>query len=210
MTTVVLMTSRSGSSLVCRILAEHGLRWQDGKHNPVQAARGHDVASYHTYEHPTIKAALKSCTHKDRKKRRWPTGEMIATTNPRLDILKKTMLECDPIDFVKSGVEFAQLWDDWAQLSGRVVNFIKVYRPPEDIAASLERRGIGSYNLGYETAVKRLKLMEKIPGWTVATNMLMATEDWGYSGIEDAVRSCGIEFDPVACNNAIKPEKFHV
>lgn len=210
---VVLMTSRSGSSLVCRILAEHGLRWQDGGTNPSQPIRGRDTASYFTYEHPSLKAAMKSCTHKSKIKRRWPKGDMVETTNPRLDIMKEAMKRCDnwhPIDFVKAGAEFANLWKDWGDMMRREINFIKVYRPPEDIAASLERRDIGPYDIGYEVAVKRLKLMDTVPGITVATNMLMDTADWGYSGIEDAVLSCGIEFDPEMCGKAIQPEKFHV
>jgi hypothetical protein len=208
---VVLMTSRSGSSMVCRILSEHGLRWRDGNADPYQSASGIDTHGYRTYEHPAIKAALKSCIHKDPKKRKWPKGDMVATTNPRLDILKAAMGWPDdlPIDFVKSGVEFADLWQDWADLASIPITFIKVYRPPEDVAASLERRRIGSYQEGYDVAVKRLRLMDGIPGVTVATNMLIHRVDWGYSGIEDAVLSCGVEFDPDACRRAIEPEKFH-
>lgn len=210
---VVLMTSRSGSSMVCRVLAEHGLRWKDKAQSPRQHPRGNGTHGYATYEHPGLKATMKSCVHKEPKKRKWPKGDMVETTNPRLDIMKAAMQRIDseyPIDFVKAGVEFAQLWDDWAALAGRVINFIKVYRPPEDIAASLERRGIGPYDLGYEVAIKRIKLMAQVPGFTVATNMLIDEVDWEYSGIKEAVLSCGVEFDLEKCRRAIQPEKFHV
>jgi len=198
--------------MVCKILAEHGLLWRDGTSDPFQAARGNDTHAYKTYEHPTIKAALKSCIDRDPKKRQWPKGTMVEVTNPRLDIMKDTMQRCDnwhPIDFVKSGVEFADLWSAWGALASRKINFIKVYRPPEDIAASLERRGIGPYDLGYEIAAKRIKLMDGIPGVTVATNMLMNELDWGYSGIEDAVLSCGIEWNRESTLWGIQREKFH-
>ncbi len=211
--TVVLMTSRSGSSMVCKILAEHGLRWQDGGFDPKQSSRGKDTHEYRTYEHPTIKATLKSCTHKVPRKRHWPLGEMVATTNPRLDIMKVVMAfvqgRC-PIDFFKAGVEFADLIQDWGDLASRKINFIKVYRPPEDVAASLERRKIGSYALGYEVACKRLSLMDDVPGVTVATNMLIDEVDWPMSGIEDALWYCKTKFDPEAVRRAIQPEKFHV
>lgn len=205
---VVLMTSRSGSSLVCRILAEHGLRWQDKGSNPLQSARG-GGAGYYTYEHPSIKAALKSCTHKDKRYQKWPQGEMVTTTNPRLDILK-TAMENEDIDFFKAGCEFADLIKDWSDLVRVKMNFIKVYRPPEDIAASLERRGIGPYELGYEIACKRLQLMDTVPGITVATNMLIDRTDWEMSGIYEAIRSCGVQFSEHKILKAIQPEKFHV
>ena len=205
------MTSRSGSSLVCGILAAHGLAWQDGNSDPRQHYRGPGSYGYRTFEHPSIKAMLKTTIHPEKKCQKWPKGDMVPVTNPKLDIMKRGMQNAYwlPLDFVKSGVEFADLWKAWGELASIDINFIKVYRPPEDIAASLERRGIGPYDVGYEVACKRLELMDTVPGVTVATNMLMAEEDWHVSDIKRAVESCGVKWDRAATKLVIDPEKFH-
>jgi len=205
---VVLMTSRSGSSMVCRVLAEHGLLWKDGQNDPVQIGHGVENASYKTYEHPGWKKCMKSLVSDNNPK--WPLGEMLEPTPMRINKLLAYYINQPQIDFVKVGVEFAQCWQEFAAHTGKSVDFIKVYRPPEDIAESLERRHIGSYALGYKVAVKRLKLMEGLPGEFVATNLLVGTgEDQALSGIYEALRDCKIEVDYGAVIRAIEPEKFH-
>ena len=200
---IVLMTSRSGSSLVCKILAAHGLRWRDGNQMPMQQARG-TAAGYYTYEHPTIKAALKKCTPNGH----WPMGDMVKVSNRRLDIMKK-LVDIKDIDFVKAAAEFADLWLAWAAMMSEPINFIKVYRPPEDIADSLMRRGLGEWQLGYEISEKRLGLMESLSGRWVSTNLLVKG-DWTSCGITQALDDVAGYHDEKLIVSSIEYEKFHV
>jgi hypothetical protein len=132
---IVLMTSRSGSSLVCKILAAHGLTWQDGNRHPEQLPRG-SAAGYPTFEHPGWKAALK----KTAPGGKWPLGYLVPVTDERLKVMLYAYGSYDGPDFVKSGVEFAALWMALGTEIGIDVKFIKVRRPVEQIAASLARR----------------------------------------------------------------------
>jgi len=200
---LVLMTSRSGSSLVCKILAAHGLRWQDGNLNPMQQTRG-GVAPYYTYEHTTIKRALKRCTPDGH----WPMGEMVEVTNKRLDLMKAT-ININGLDFLKVAAEFADLWLAWGAMMSEPINFIKVYRPPEDIADSLVRRGIGAWQLGYDVSTKRMELMEPLEGRWVSTPPL-ANSDWERSGIVQVLDETAGYHDEKLIKGAIEKGKFHV
>jgi hypothetical protein len=192
--------------MVCRVLAEHGLLWKDGSQDPVQLGRVEGAASYKTYEHPGWKKCMKSLTGDGH----WPLGEMLEATPQRINKLLAYYISQPQVDFVKVGVEFADCWRAFADHTGKTVNFIKVYRPPEDIAESLERRNIGSYDLGYSVAVKRLNLMENLPGEFVATNLLVGDEeDRAVSGIYQALRDCQVGIDYATVNQAIEPNKFH-
>ena len=141
----------------------------------------------------------------------WPLGDMLKPTPDRVNAIMGYYINQPQVDFVKVGVEFAECWRAFARDTGKQIDFIKVYRPPEDIAGSLERRNIGSYELGFEIACKRLSLMEGLPGEMVATNMLVSDdeEDRAISGMYQALRACQIEVDYGAVMKAIEPQKFH-
>lgn len=197
------MTSRSGSSLVCKILAAHGLRWRDGNQMPMQQARG-GAAGYYTYEHPSIKKALKKCTPDGH----WPLGDMLEVTNGRLDTMK-SLIDIKSIDFVKAAAEFADLWVAWGAMMSEPINFIKVYRPPEDIADSIVRRGIGEWQLGYDISKKRMKLMEPLNGRWVSTDSLVK-DNWLGSGIVQTLDEVAGYHEKKLIVGAIDKEKFHV
>lgn len=199
---VVLMTSRSGSSLVCKILAAHGLRWQHGKEFPEQVRRG-EGHPYATYENHHVKEALRKCS----PGKKWPMGKLLPVTNKRLDILKHAMLD-ENIDFVKSGVEFAELWAAWGEVICERINFVKVYRPPQAVADSFVRRGIGEWQLAHDTAQARFRLMDDIPGHWVYTHKL-ASGNFYEANIQRAVMSCGAIFDADITDSCIKRGIFH-
>ena len=201
---VVLMTSRSGSSLVCKILAAHGLKWQDGSDNPSQSGSG-DAAGYPTFEHPGWKATLKSTTTNGK----WPLGYLVPNSDERFEIMERYYANTPSVDFVKSGVEFAALWMALADNVGFDINFTLVRRPVEQIAASLARRGIGDAALGAEVARRRFKLMDMIQGVDVHTDVLAKTNLWRRSGIREALEQCGVVPDNNVIREQIDGKIFH-
>ena len=202
---VVLMTSRSGSSMVCKMLAEHGLAWKDPTKGPPRQPQHRDRPPYFTYEHPSIKATLKRTTPNGK----WPRGDMVRVTNRRLNILKSHLTDdWDDVDFFKAGVEFADLIREFSLMKeAREPKFIKVYRPPEDVADSLANRGLGEWFVGYEVAQKRFSLMEGVDGHTICTPLL-AQYQWQMSGAQEAFEACGIQFDEDAAKRSIEDGLF--
>jgi len=201
---IVLMTSRSGSSLVCKILAAHGLKWQDGDQNPEQYASG-GAAGYKTFEHPGWKAQLKRTAPGGK----WPLGFLVPNSEDRLKIMLNAYGSFNGPDFVKSGVEFAALWMALGAELNIDMKFIKVRRPVEQIAASLARRGIGDAALGAEVARRRFKLMDMIEGPDVHTDVLVNSGMWRRSGIREALIQCGVKPDHMLIRQQIEPGKFH-
>ena len=197
---VVLMTSRSGSSLVCGILAAHGLKWSDGKNDPMGAGGGKPI--YRAFENTTIKRTMAKIPNG-----KSPRGDIVPVTNTAIDIMKKVMATQD-VDFVKSSAEYVDIWQAWSECVRVPVHFIKVYRPPEDILESWYRRNKGDRADAEKVIRKRMKIMDDVEGRFIATNMLMDYEDWGMSGIKDAFKYCGVEFDPYLADAVIKPEVF--
>jgi hypothetical protein len=163
-----------------------------------------DVAQYYTYEHPTIKRALKRCTPDGH----WPMGEMVEVSNKRLDLMKRT-ININGLDFLKVAAEFADLWLAWGAMMSEPINFIKVYRPPEDIADSLVRRGIGAWQLGYDVSKKRMELMEPLNGRWVSTDLLVKG-DWTSCGIVQTLDDVAGYHDEKLIVGSIEYEKFHV
>ena len=210
---IVLMTSRSGSSLVCKILAAHGLRWQDGNKNPEQNPRG-GAAGYPTYEHPGWKATMK----KTAPGGKWPLGDLVPVNDERMGILNAYWLrQCHGKvlpDFIKCGVEFAGLWMAQEENIHSRISFICVRRPIEQIAASLARRGIGDAAYGAEIAERRFKLMDMVKEtWPfvvdVDTHVLAKTGMWRKSGIREAIRLAGGEPSNLIIKDQIKPDIYH-
>ncbi len=202
---IVLMTSRSGSSLVCKILAYHGLKWQWKKENPTQV---NGKIPYFTYENPKWKKVMKSCA----PNKKWPLGTLVPATDDRVSIIDHYYKNSERMDFIKIGVEFAALWMAHADMVGYEVNFIKVRRPPEDVAKSLRRRGVGGFDKGLEVAQRRFKLMDMVPGVDVHTNLLVANDPVTVrrSGIYEALRSCGVTPSQSNIKNAIMKGALHV
>lgn len=203
---VVLMTSRSGSSLVCRILAAHGLTWKDGTRDPSQSG-GPDSAGYRTFEHPGWKATLKKTSPSGK----WPLGYLVPVTDERLAIVQEYYEKGKnaQVDFVKSGVEFAGLWMALSDALDLDFRFIKVRRPVPQIAASIARRGIGDATLAAEVARRRFALMDNIPGPDVESHTLVSRGLWRMSGIREALIECGVEPDHLLIRQQVEPGKFH-
>jgi hypothetical protein len=201
---IVLMTSRSGSSLVCSILAAHGLTWALNNERPAQLPRG-EGAGYETFEHHGWKATLKKTTTNNK----WPLGYLVPVTNKGLDIMKAYYKTVPPVDFVKSGVEFVGMWMALSDLLDIDMKFIKVRRPVEQIAASLARRGLGDVELGREVAERRFKLMNNIEGPDVHTDVLVHSGLWRRSGIREALIQCGVEPRHDLIRERINTKIFH-
>lgn len=204
---VVLMTSRSGSSLVCKILAAHGLSWSWKGDNPIQHGDGVTTASYLTYEHQGWKNTLK-CTCPSGK---WPLGFLVPVNDDRLTLMLNYWRSGRDaqVDFVKSGVEFAGLWMALGDELGMDIKFIKVRRPVEQVAASLARRRLGDALLGAEVAERRFRLMDNIEGPDVHTDVLTHSGMWRRSGIREALIQCGVDPRHDLIRQQINPAIFH-
>lgn len=197
----VLMTSRSGSSMVCRILAEHGLKWNDPNcPEPRQLAKG-GRAGYDTYENRPLKLALKRIADG-----RWPHGKF---WSPRdWDIRRfNEWWKSQNIDFAKMAVEMAPLAEHWALRYGHDIRFIKVVRPADQVARSHEARFGRNYQEAFNMALTRYRLMNTLPGVMVHSEKIV-DHRWNDSGLLDAFADCGLDFNEEAARRAIQPSKL--
>lgn len=206
----VAMTSRSGSSMVARVFAEHGLRYCDPRvPRDANMQWSHKYGSYYTYEHYRLKMA---CRHASGGV--WPRGEMVDPATADLTYLRRELddREHADIDFVKMGVEFYECFAFLAQEKRVRLDLVKVRRPPDAVAASLLRRNHLANAEGITQAVEvakaRFKLMDRLPGVNVYSDML-ARGDWEASGIVAAFEVCGYQFDPAAAARAVERDKYH-
>lgn len=202
----VLMTSRSGSSMVCKLLAEHGLKWNDPAcTEPRQRAAG-GRAEYNTYENRPLKNTLRDICN--RHGRDWPQCHF--WTSDAIDgdvvLLDRWYIDQD-VQFAKMAVEFGELAMRWSDVTGITADFIKVRRDPRAVADSHKARFGRDWDNAYSIALKRYALMDQLPGYDVYTDLL-ALGHWNDSGIVHALTRCGVEFDFEAADRAVDTKKF--
>lgn len=188
--------------MIAGIFAAHGLRYLDpnaSAYMHTQYAPNH--VPYHTYENHAIKEACRTLAGY-----KWPLGNMVDPTHLDLTPLRRTLDRLEP-DFVKLGVEFYECFATLAHEARTRLDVVKVRRAPEMVADSLSRRFGGDQAEGLRVAKARYKLMDKIPGVNVYSE-LVARGDWAGSGLTAAFEILGLEFNPRAAQSAVKEGIF--
>lgn len=204
--TLLLMTSRSGSSMVADIFERHGFRWaKNPKKNPVVGRRIH----YRSFENQTIKLYLKSAFGT-------PLGDMVTFDDRHVsefDVVLRREFEgtrgapC----FWKGAVEFFPLWNGLAE-EGRIkIEPIVIYRPMEKVIESVlaKRGGRGSLPEARAITKKRYEILHELMSESaypaVMTDELVSGK---LSSIEQAFAEYGHGFDPAIARAVIDPSKW--
>lgn len=200
----VLMTSRSGSSMVCKLLAEHGLKWRDPTCPEPRQRAANGRAGYETYENRPLKNTLKAIASAGGEG--WPHCRFWAPTTPDIDLFDRWW-DSQDIEFAKMAVEFAPLATAWAARGGHDMKFLKVMRDPVAVADSHTTRFRRDWEEAFDYACRRYELMDQLPGECVYTDEL-AELDWFGSNIRKALASVGVAFNEAAARRAIDVRKF--
>lgn len=189
------MTSRSRSSLVSKIFANHGVWWGDTP----KMSRG-----YSTYENQVIKRIQKDTIKP--KEGRLPYCEKLELNQEVLDTfhekLKTHLYETMPISFskwsMKTGVEYFNAWKDLNPYN------IFIKRNPNSIAKSIQDKKIGDFDSAYRAANWRFDYMDEIQkeygGVVIDTDNIISGN---YKEVKEAMEYCEIEFDQTALESSI-------
>lgn len=206
--TLLLMTSRSGSSMVAEIFEQHGWKWASNpKKNPVV---GRNVR-YRSFENQVIKGYLKS-------EFGTPLGDMItfddrhvAEFHALLNREFSGMLRWNVRHFWKGAVEFFPLWNGLAEDRLIQIEPIVVYRPLEKVIESVlaKRGGRGSLPEARAITEKRYDILHELMSESaypaVMTDELVSGN---LSSIEQAFAEYGHGFDPAVARAVIDPSKW--
>ncbi len=189
------MTSRSRSSLVSKIFANHGVWWG----NTPKTSRG-----YQTYENQIIKQIQKDTIKP--KKGILPFCEELELTEESIKsfhaVLKKHYLSNCPQETnrwsMKTGVEYFNAWKDLNPYN------IFIKRDPKGVANSIVEKGIGEYQHAFDAAQWRYNYMhrieEKFGGVFISTDDIIKGD---YKAVREAIEYCGIEYNAKAVEAAI-------
>lgn len=180
---VLWMTSRSRSSLVSRIFAEHGIWWGD----TFVKTKG----DYITYENSDIKRIQKNLKIDNSKK--LPFCKEIHPDQETRDRFKRELTRVvHPSKrwSMKTGVEYFNLWSDLKPYN------IFIYRNPEDVAKSVFEKGGESVEGAYNAAIWRYDYMkqcrDKYGGEWIDTDDIVRGD---YTKVEKALAYCDIIYD---------------
>jgi len=184
------MTSRSRSSLVSRIFAEHGVWW--GEHQT------RDPAGYDWYENLNIKKLH------NKYKPQWGRPYMRPVGAP-MEVFKQFQSEVlkevsgHDIWSMKTGVEYFPAYKALNPYN------IFIYRPPEDVTNSLcKKQPNRSYDETIKTVVWRYEymkeLLDKYGGRWVETDNIINND---FTEIREALEYCGIGYNEEKTKRAI-------
>lgn len=192
------MTSRSRSSLVSKIFANHGVWWG----NTYAMTKG-----YQMYENQNIKQIQKSIIRP--KKGILPFCEELELTEDVLNefhtALKRYLLtqsqtnpEASGKWCMKTGIEYFNAWKDLNPYN------IFIKRDPVGVANSIVQKQIGDYKSAIDAINWRYDYMDRIQdsygGVFIDTDKIIN----GYYGeIEQALNYCGIEYNQRATESSI-------
>jgi len=182
------MTSRSRSSLVSKIFAEHGVWWGDTQVT--------DPAGYDWYENQTIKALQKRVFGGLRTK-----NPIIPPIHP----VHRFIEELQPLIpnkrwSVKTGVEFFHAFQPLKPYN------VFILRDPRGVADSICRKRLGTdWDEAFQTATWRFELMkhysEKYGGVFINTDNIVAGD---MTDTKLVVEYCDIIYEPSAVERAIQ------
>ncbi len=182
MIVVILVTSRSGSSIVAQVFNRHGFDVGDYENTRF---------GYGNYENKRIKNWLKQ--HKP---------EMNFRLGALCDFVPGVVVPKNAC--IKVAVEY---WPIFKPLDPVVVT---VSRKPENILASLMDKNPSDDSISRSIIKKRFVLMDKIRkqhgGVDVNTDDMMGGD---YNAIRRAVEATGVKFNPEAVSASIDPSKWH-
>ena len=189
------MTSRSRSSLVSKIFANHGVWWG----NTLRISKG-----YETYENLVIKQIQKDVIKP--KSGNLPYCEKLnldeKTLNTFHEKLDQHLYSSMPINHkkwsMKTGVEYFNAWKDLNPYN------IFIKRNPYDISQSIHNKRIGDINSAFYAANWRFDYMDEIQkkygGIVVDTDNII---NGNYEEVEKAMEYCEIEYNQRALESAI-------
>lgn len=191
---VILMTSRTGSSLVAGIFAKHGL-W----HGPTYTTHPPFGEPYKTFEVADLKPWLRS---------NYGLNGCEFVPDDRADEFRSVVDGVMPSDqrwMAKLGVMF---WPLFRQFKPHVV-VVK-----RDLCASVDaamaRAKDNDRGKAEKAISRRYELMDEViaetGGSVVVTDELIAGD---ITGISAALRQCGIEPDETIIKQAVDPKKWH-
>lgn len=183
------MTSRSRSSLVSKVFAEHGVWWG--------ATQVTDPAGYDWYENQVVKNLQKRIFGGLRVQ-----DPIVPGVDP-IDKFVEQLLPTIPENTrwsVKTGVELFNAFQPLNPYN------IFITRPAKDVADSLCRKRAGTnWDEAFRIANWRFALMntyQKQHGGVFVDTDKLITND--YEEIKHAVEYCELEFDPAAVERAIE------
>jgi len=189
------MTSRSRSSLVSKIFANHGVWWGD----TLKKSRGYD-----TYENQVIKKIQKDIIKP--KSGTLPYLEELDLTEETQQRfhqslkqhIEDTMVKNCEKWSMKTGVEYFNAW--------RGLNPYNIFikRETSSIAKSISEKRIGDYESAFHAANWRFEYMNRIQkehgGVFINTDDII---NGNYQGIREAMEYCGIDYNERAVESAI-------
>ena len=189
------MTSRSRSSLVSKIFANHGVWWG----NTYAKTKGYEM-----YENQIIKQIQKEKIKP--KKGVLPFCEELELTEKNKKCfhaaLRKHFLLDSPMGTntwsMKTGVEYFNAWKDLNPYN------IFIKRDPAGVANSIVEKGIGEYQHAFDAAQWRYNYMHRIQ--EVFGGVFISTDDiikGDYKAVKEAIEYCEIEYDAKAVESAI-------
>ena len=155
---LLLMTSRSGSSMVAEIIVRHGFHWASPaaqKRNPVV---GSNKVRYRSFENQVVKDFNK-------KNFGTPLGEMITFNDlqaDRFEALLQQEYSADIPNVWKGAIEFFPLWLEMEERGIVKLNPMIVYRSKEKVIDSVLAKRNGKGGLAEATAItdKRYEMMD--------------------------------------------------
>lgn len=189
------MTSRSRSSLVSKIFANHGVWWG----NTFKMSKG-----YETYENQVIKKIQKDIIKP--KNGILPYLEELAFTEETQQRfhqslkqhVEKTMPKNCEKWSMKTGVEYFNAWKDLNPYN------IFIKRDTRGVANSIAEKGIGDYRHAFIVAQWRFdymdRIQEKFGGVFISTDDIIKGN---YKGVREAMEYCGIDYNERAVESAI-------
>jgi hypothetical protein len=189
------MTSRSRSSLVSKIFANHGVWWG----NTYAKTKGYEM-----YENQVIKQIQKKFIKPS--KGVLPHCEELQLTEEDTKPFHEALKEHHSKDCpkrierwsMKTGVEYFNAWKDLNPYN------IFIQRDPVGVANSIVQKGIGEYQHAFDCIQWRYNYMHRIHevfgGVFINTDVIISGN---YEDVEEAMEYCGIEYDVKAVESAI-------
>ena len=202
----LLMTSRSGSSMVTDIFVKHNFYWaKDERRNPQVGGR---KVKYHSFENQVVKEFNKNQFGT-------PLGEMISHDDTHLNGFKALIHNEYPDGHFcvwKGAVEFFPLWEDLNNTDPTVeICPCIIWRPMQAVKDSLRAKRQGKVNEAELDRITgaRYEIMGRLATDyafpVIETDKLVAGD---LSSIEQAFDYYGFNFDPEIARSVIKPSKW--
>jgi hypothetical protein len=203
----LLMTSRSGSSMVADIFARHGFFWaRNTDQNPLVGGR---KVRYHSFENQYVKSFF-------RDQFGTPLGDMVTFDDAHVRNFRAVIGTeyggHDPCMW-KGAVEFYPMWQAIDDAEGRIKPIV-IWRPMNAVMDSLRakrkhlKRGTNEEALLSITS-KRYEIMGRLAAdyaFPVVETDKIVKGDW--SSLEQAFDHYGFEMDEAVVAATVQPKKW--